>query len=312
MTQFYALTPTPDARKLAYFHGDPDNLSLVWQRLDEPSAPQVLLSGLRCSTSFMRLVWSRNTHSLFYAADDDGNWFHDVWRIDLLTGQRTQLTDYFQSNSYPLALHPQAETLLVMSNLRGEMNVRTLILETKDFRKITDYAYAVRGAVYSPDGRFIAYAANATDNPHNSDLYLMSGDGFDKRKLLSTGAGTFDGVQGWSANGRWLGIESNFEGYWQAGVIDLRDHSIHWLAQLGAPNGFVGFAPEGAQLLLQLADGLHLYALETDEHTALHALGGVVAAAWGDANSLIVGTANGQLLRYTLADGQSTLLPTLT
>lgn len=305
----HALAPSPDQTQIAYFKGTPDNLTLCLSRLDGRQ-PRTLLENLRCSEPFLSLVWSRDSHHLYFAADDD-NWFHDIWCVDVRTGQAAQTTDYFHTNSYPLAMHPTDDTLMVISNLRGELNVRLLNTKTSDLRKITDYATPVKTAVYSPTGTEIAYTADASGNPHNSDIYIMNADGFNKRKILSTAAGAFDIVRDWCGTGRYMAVDSNFEGGWRAGVFDLRTGKLKWLTLAWDVAHCCTFSPSGRDLLVYTPDGMRTYQVATLVHQAI-AVSGQPAqmAVWLHDDVVIAVTEDDALYHVDLMDDTATPLLT--
>ncbi len=300
---------SPDKTSIALLSGPANDLTLQWLTLSDATL-HTLHAGFRCSASYVGLVWSPDGRHIYYAADD-GNWFHDLWCVPL-DGEPQQITDYFHTNTYPVAAHPDGETVLTISNLRGELNLRTLHRPTGDVRKITDYATPVKSAVYSPDGSQIAYTANATQNPYNTDIYIMNADGFNKRKILSTLSGAYDIVRDWDPTGRYLAVESNFEDGWQAGIYDLRTHKLRWY-QRRDNNGAhaVSFSPDGHNLLARLNDHHRVYPVtqrgpgyhQLDAHPVHHAL-------WLDADRILLHTADDQRLIYSLTDKTYHPLPT--
>ncbi len=304
----HKLIVSPQRDHIAYLRGTPTDLSLYVQSLDGGAA-QPLVEHIRCSEPFMSMVWAKNGQHIYFARDDD-NWFHDIWRIDLTNGAVEQITNYFHTNSYPVAMHPHVERLLVISNLRGELNLRLLHLQTYALRKITDYADPVKTAVYGPQGNKIAYTANATDNPHNTDVYIMGEDGFDKRKALSTLAGAFDIVRAWSANGRYLAVESNFEGGWRAGLYDLRTLSLHWLTPAWETAHALTFSPDSTRLLVRKAQDVRIYDVEklTDKHINKD-VDYVVQAAWINDTHIVYCTSLDKLFTYNTEQKIHTLLP---
>lgn len=301
---------SPNGDTVALLVGTPADLTLQCLHLESGEA-RTLHTSFRCSEPFMSVVWSPDGRALYYAADD-GNWFHDLWCVQAEGDPHpNQLTDYFHTNTYPVAASPNGETLLVISNLRGELNLRTLDLSSLAMRKITDYATPVTAAVYSPDGSRIAYTANGTQNPYNSDIYIMNADGFSKRKVLSTLSGAYDVVRDWDANGRYLAVESNYEEGWQAGVFDLRVQKLRWYRYLPGNEGWaVRFSPDAAHLLVKTSTGYAVCFVEQrgpayhelDEYPLQHAL-------WLDTERLLLHTAEGERLIYTLADESYAPLP---
>ncbi len=292
---------SPNRKHLAYFTGPSDDLTLYTLPLDAPQ-PQRLDSGLRCSQPFMRLVWATNSRNVYFAADD-GNWFHDLWCADVATHAVVQVTDFFHTNTYPVAAHPDGATLLTISNLRGEFNIRMFDVASRQIRKITDYASPVKSAVYSPTGTQIAYTANATANSHNSDIFMMNADGFSKQKVLSTLAGAFDVVCAWSPSGRYLAVESNYEGGWRAGVYDLRAMELTWFTPIGSQGRALGFAPDSTHFLYRVGERMTAVSLAHGEDVALadHMPAPLQHAVWLDSNTILMTTTT-DLFTFSLKD----------
>jgi len=286
------------AGQVAWTVGKPEALRLcVWA----DGTARTLLRGLRCNPEKARVLWSADGASLFYAAAG-ASWFHDLWQVDLAAGNPTALTDYYRVQSYPAGVHPAGETLLAFSDLRGALNLRRYDLNTGDFRKITDYATPVEHAVYHPAGERIAYSANATYNPHNRDIYVMDADGFDKRRALGTLAGAADIVCDWSVDGGWLAIMSNFDGGWQAGVLNLKTGTPMFFTPPERNQRPVAFSPDGALLLVRGSDEMVLFSVIDGMPGGVLDVS-VTAAAWLDATTVVFGTAAGELKRWDISSG---------
>ncbi|MEM6530635.1 MAG: hypothetical protein AAF653_20215, partial [Chloroflexota bacterium] len=206
---------------------------------------------------------------------------------------------YFHTNTYPIMFHPEGEDMLCVSDLRGELNLRLLNPETGHIRKITDYATPIKSAVYSPDGGQIAYTANATDNQHNSDMYIMNGDGFNKRRELSTLAGAFDIVRAWSSSGRFLAVDSNFEGGWRSGIYDLRTATLKWFTPAWEKAQALEFSPDSKRLLIHTENGVTIYEIRSGRSFPI---GDVMAdgAVWLDNNQIVFTTAQPQIGIYSM------------
>jgi WD40 repeat protein len=297
MTAISAITPHNG--QIAYFQGaSAEALQLcVWQDADV----RTVAGDLRCTDHHHRLVWDDARNALYYAAADD-TWHHNIYQADLSTGAVTPLTNYYRVQSAPLALHPSGAVLLLVSDLRGELNLRLHDFETGALRKITDYATPVGPAVYHPQGTHIAYTANGTYNPYNRDIYLMDGDGFGKQRLLSTLAGAADTVHDWSADGGFLAVSSNFDGVTQVGVLSLQHRTLRWLSPDSEDYRVIGFAPDGAHLLTATSGELVVYGM-ADGLPVTRIPGAYSGTAWETAERLLLGTTNGDLYRYHLSSG---------
>lgn len=291
---------------VAYLQGEPEALTVQVRALSSPGRVRVLVEGIRCSLPYQRLIWHPGGARLFYAADD-GRWLHEIWQVDVDGSPPQQLTDYFYTNSVPVAINPDGGVLLSISNLRGEHNIRKLDMTNGDFRKITDYASPVRSAVYDPTGERIAYTANSTLNRFNTDIYIMDADGFDKRLALSTLAGAFDTVRDWSADGHLLAVDSNVEGGRQAGIFDLRDGDLRWFTPVGQTAQAAAFSPDGRYLLTYTPVGLWAFDVQGEGDVALSPAS-VSSAAWIDAQRVVFGTDDDRLFTVSVQNPTPTPL----
>ncbi len=297
MTAISAITPHDG--QIAYFQGTtPDALQLCLWRDDEV---HVLVSDVRCALDQRRIVWDGERGTFTYAAADD-TWFHNIYQVSLQSGDVTALTDYYRVNSAPIALHPSGAVLLLASDLRGTLNLRLHDFVMGALRKITDYATPVGPAIYHPRGTHIAYTANGTFNPYNRDIYMMDADGFGKQRLLSTLAGAADTVHDWSADGKFLAVSSNFDGAQQVGVLNLTHSILRWFSPPEDDYRVIGFAPDGVQLLTACDGELVLYAVG-DGIPVARIFGPYTDAAWESSERLLLGTVNGDLVRYHLSSG---------
>jgi len=144
-------------------------------------------------------VWSRDDRFIVFPKDRDGDEQHNLFRIEVGTGQVEQLTDNPQAQEYPVEFSPDDQWLLVLSNMRGQQNLFKFHLERREYVQLTDYPSPVLGGAllaacrWSPDGQRIAYATNETANLQNSDVYVCDADGGNKRRLLQVKEGSREG-----------------------------------------------------------------------------------------------------------------------
>ena len=81
--------------------------------------------------------------------------------------------------------------------------------KSKELTQITSGDYDESQAVWSPDGKRVAFVGNRTDNPDgnsNSDIWIVAADNTDKGQTLlqvTTNPGS-DGSPAWSPDGEWI------------------------------------------------------------------------------------------------------------
>jgi Tol biopolymer transport system component len=172
LPSFYLPTLSYDRRHIAFYWDKTGQLELYTMETS-PNAEAVKVSdGNLPRALHAGFCWSRDSKYIYFAKDNDGDEQHNIWRLELATKKTEQLTDNPKAVEYPIEVSPDNKTLLVASNLFGQINLLALNLETNEYRPLTNYQFPVFSAVYSPDGQQIAYTTNETDNLKNTDLIL--------------------------------------------------------------------------------------------------------------------------------------------
>src|SRR6185369_8935349 len=160
LPNFYAPVVSYDRRKIAFYWDKSGTLELYV--LEDGGKPRQVSKGQLPKAIHAGFVWSRDGKSIYFAKDNDGDEQHNIWRLDIESGEAEQLTNNPKCQEYPVEVSPDGKTLLVLTNLRGQMNLFALNLATKQYTQLTEYAFPVFGAQWSPDGKQIVYIANET------------------------------------------------------------------------------------------------------------------------------------------------------
>jgi Tol biopolymer transport system component len=113
-----------------------------------------------------------------------------IWTVDLLTGDRRQLTPWVGRGSYTASsFSPDGSTLLATheGELLSEPELVALALDGSGSRRIFEDGGS---AVYSPDGTRVAFLRSTMRSEENregsSDLYVVNADGTGLRRLTHT------------------------------------------------------------------------------------------------------------------------------
>jgi dipeptidyl aminopeptidase/acylaminoacyl peptidase len=315
LPNFYAPVVSYDRQKIAFYWDKSGTLEL--HVLENGGKPRQVSKGQLPKAIHAGFVWSRDGKSIYFAKDNDGDEQHNIWRLELESGEAEQLTNNPKCQEYPVEVSPDGKTLLVLTNLRGQMNLFALDLATKQYTQMTDYAFPVFGAQWSPDGKQIVYVANETQDFQNADTYLMDADGSNKRRIIQIKVGSQDFPSDWSADGRYLGIGSDAGGKGRIGVYDLTSGELRWLSPEDKNQSPAKFSPDSKLLMgLSNEDAAYatvIYDIASGESVPVELPPGMNANVDWLSNdrflaSIVTDVTRAELRDYSLSDGESTVL----
>lgn len=254
---FMAATLSHDRSKIAFYWDKTGQLELYVMQVKSNEEPQQVSKGDLPKSPRSAPVWSRDDATIFFPKDNDGDEQNNIWCLNLETGEAQQLTDNPKAQEYPLSVSPDDTSLLVASNLNGQLNLYTLDLATNEYTQLTDYKYPTGAfmtgtAKYSPDGSQIVFGTNETDDTQNYDIYLMNADGSEQRLILSVKAGSQDGAADWSSDGRYLSVTSDAFGANRIGIYDIETADVRWITPEDKTYYGGEFSPDGQRLLAML------------------------------------------------------------
>lgn len=94
--------------------------------------------------------------------------------------------------------------------LNQQMHLFTLDADTGDCRQLTEGAFDVRQAAWSPDGRRIVYCRTREARAaHCTDLWIVDADGSHARRVTHEQPNT--ATPQWSPDGRWIAFSGNLD-----------------------------------------------------------------------------------------------------
>lgn len=308
-----------DGRQLAFYWDKTGMMELYVIDLADSSRQQISNGNVPRSLR-AGFIWSRDSSLIVFAKDVGGNEQHDLYSLDVASGEARQLTDMPTAQDYPVEFSPDDDWISILSNRDGQLNLYKLRSDGSQAIQLTDFATPVTGGYWSPDGRQLAIEANEADDLRNSDIYVVDADGSQCRRVLGVQEGSKESISGWLPDGQRLAITSDAGGVNRPGIFDLQSATIDWLGIDGIEESAVGLSKKGAQLAtLRNHDAsvtVVIYDLETGSERILGIESGL--AHWpqfANNDSTVVAaqaspTSHRELLSFDLATGEErTLIP---
>jgi dipeptidyl aminopeptidase/acylaminoacyl peptidase len=122
--------------------------------------------------SWSAVAWSRDGKTVYADRGDAGDTDSDVYAIDVVTGQSSNLTPHEgRIVNSASSLSPDGKTLLITSNQKGGYeNVALLDIATKRLTWVTDTKWQASAGDFSPSGKSFTYSLNADGL---TDVYLV-------------------------------------------------------------------------------------------------------------------------------------------
>jgi dipeptidyl aminopeptidase/acylaminoacyl peptidase len=199
--------------------------------------------------------WSPDSTRLAFTADrDKGN---QIWLINVMGGEAEKLTSE-ENGVLGFRWSPDGKRIsfitrdtpkdkaerekkkkdkfdtIVVEKEFIYSHIWTINVETKEKKRVTEGAYSIDSAEWSPDGKWVAFVRSkngAPESPYselspdrNSDIYLISSDGGTPRQL-TTNQGPDVNPQ-FSPDGKWLAYSANTDAKSWAAKSDILVISI--------------------------------------------------------------------------------------
>ncbi|WP_224333924.1 S9 family peptidase [Haloprofundus halobius] len=263
------------------------------------------------------VAWDATGERVFFHLDADGDEQNDIHAVELGADGEMQSVEPVVEVDGQAILEDVTEDgrfLLYRSDQNEQMNVYRYDTESGETEQLTEYAFPVALASFSPEGDRVAYAANETENLENYDAYVMNADGSEKRKLDVGTVGTEVGPFDWHPDGDAVLVTDNSEDLGRVGVYDLNSNEATWLGDGAYEESAVTFGPDGDRVVvtrMREAGTLPVvYDLETGESEEFDLSEGVsnVGSSVADDGTLLVThttpTTRPTLLAYDL-DGHA-------
>lgn len=198
-SQFRQLALSPDGRKLAFTaHGEVFAVSAR----EGGSATRIT----NTISNESQLAWAPNSNTLVYVSDRDGT--AHLYQYNFITSTETRLTNESTDDASPV-FSPNGKLLAFV---RNGQELRVMDFTTKKEAQLAKgYLgrppfFSTGGVVWSPDGKWIAYAGYGVKTFRN--VYLVPAAGGES-KPVSFLANTFGGSLNWSPDGKYILFSTN-------------------------------------------------------------------------------------------------------
>ncbi len=146
------------------------------------TTPTLIPVGVREAEAVNPIAQDIGGVMIFFARRNNN---YDLYRMDMATGNQTQLTSDGGNDTY-LSVAPDGQSLVFQSNRDGDFDLYILNLVTGDLRQLTNNGVLDRSPSWSPDGEWIAFSSD-TDENRNMRLYRIRPDGSGLEELVNNG-----------------------------------------------------------------------------------------------------------------------------
>jgi len=183
------LSWSPDGERIAYAQWEgaeeaPPNARLVVSNADGSEPREVLCCG-SFPTDFH---WSADSRQIVFPAFDGEN-LH-LTRLDIEREQPFNVTQLPFSIT-PLYPSPDSSRYAMALNVEGQTDIFVINADGSGLTNLTDHPANDESPVWSPDGRYIAFASDRGGIPQLRQLYVMRADGSNVRLVSDKCVGPF-------------------------------------------------------------------------------------------------------------------------
>ena len=231
----------------------PDEAISLWQQQPNPivvfmsktDTPEGELYLLEKDSSITRLTFNDRhennpalspdrTKVAFHGGDALDMFSWEIFVLDLVTGEETQLTNNRVIDGHP-DWSPDGSRLVFGTfsdaggNPAGAADIVVVSLDGSSFTRLTDTPWEDNDPEWSPDGTKIAFKSTRLTQEHaREEIFVMNADGSQVQRLTTTSAWQSDHDPSWSPDGTTIAF-SRFEGErrW-TGIADVEILLDHW------------------------------------------------------------------------------------
>ena len=185
-------------------------------------------------------TWSPDGKSIAYVSFETGR--PAIYRQELATGKREQLTNFRGLNSSP-AWSPDGKTMAMVLSKDGNPDIYLMDLETKKLTQLTRHYAIDTEPAWMPDGRSVLFTSDRGGKPQIYRYDLNSG-----KTARVTYEGTYNARPRVSQDGRSVVMVHQADGQFHIAVLDLVTNRMQILTSTDLDES-PSIAPNGSMVL---------------------------------------------------------------
>lgn len=185
-------------------------------------------------------TWAPDGKNIAYVSFESGR--PAIYRQELATGRRQQLTNFQGINSSP-AWSPDGRTMAMVLSKDGNPDIYLMDLATKQLKRIISHYAIDTEPAWMPDGQSLLFTSDRGGKPQIYRYYLGSG-----KVDRVTYEGSYNARARVSADGRSVVMVHQQDGRFQIAVLDLVTNRMHILTSTELDES-PSIAPNGSMVL---------------------------------------------------------------
>ena len=191
--------------------------------------------------------FSPDGKKLAYLQDTDGDENFDVFIYDLAGGQtRNAMPDTPDALYENYSWSPDSRHIALNTNRGGRFAIHALDTGTGELRRVSHHDYSDIEPAWSPDGKWIAFAAMTMGQDKN--IFIVPADGGEAREVADESGPLDANSPRWSPDSRRLAFTATPRGHDDVGVFDLESGAIQWIGAEKWDEGYAEWGPDGGRL----------------------------------------------------------------